>query len=134
MMAEFTQPVDLLAGPLWVSALFKLAAEHFIWYHRSHHIIMDGFSGGIMARRVASLYTALVEKRPVSDDDALESLSVLFEEDKAYRNSSRYLRDREYWMQRFANQTQPRQSCHPTLTGNRQPDAAEFIPLSRQRG
>jgi amino acid adenylation domain-containing protein len=107
MMAEFTQPVDLLTGPLWVSALFKLAAEHFIWYHRSHHIIMDGFSGGIMARRVASLYTALVEKRPVSDDDALEPLSVLFEEDKAYRNSPRYQRDREHWLQRLVNRPSP---------------------------
>jgi nonribosomal peptide synthetase DhbF len=107
MMAELTRPVELLAGPLWVSTLFKLAAEHFIWYHRSHHIILDGFSGGLIARRVASLYTALAEKRPVADDDAFGPLSLLLEQEKAYRNSPRYQRDREYWMQRFADRPEP---------------------------
>jgi nonribosomal peptide synthetase DhbF len=107
MRAEFTRPVDLLTSTLWQCALFKLAAEHFIWYHRSHHIIMDGFSGGLIARRVASLYTALVEKRPVADDDAFGPLSLLLEEEKAYRSSTRFTRDREYWMQRFADRPKP---------------------------
>ena len=107
MMAECTQPVDLLTGTLWQCALFKLAPEHFIWYHRSHHIIMDGFAGGLIARRVASLYSALVEKRPASDEDGFGSLSTLLEEEKAYRSSPRFIRDREYWMGRFADRPKP---------------------------
>src|SRR6267378_4249031 len=47
MMAELVRPVDLLTGPLWVCALFKAAPEHYFWYHRSHHIVMDGFTGGL---------------------------------------------------------------------------------------
>jgi amino acid adenylation domain-containing protein len=107
MKAECAKPVDLLVGPLWVSALFKLTPEHFIWYHCCHHIILDGFSGGLMTRRVASLYNALVEKRSASDDDAFGSLKILFEEEKAYRSSTRFTRDREYWMQRFADRPKP---------------------------
>ena len=63
MMAELTRPVDLLTGPLWVCALFKAAADRYFWYHRSHHIVMDGFTGGLFARRVAGIYSALVEGR-----------------------------------------------------------------------
>ena len=107
MMAELTRPVDLLASPLWVSALFKIAPAHFIWYHRSHHIIMDGFTAGLFARRVASVYTALADGHPVPEDDALGPLSLLIEEESAYRNSERFMRDRDYWMSRFADRPEP---------------------------
>ena len=63
MVAELTRPVDLLTGPLWVCALFKAAPNHYFWYHRSHHIVMDGFTGGLFARRVAEIYTAFAEGR-----------------------------------------------------------------------
>jgi len=103
MMAELTRPVDLLTGTLWKSALFKVAADRFVWYHRSHHIIMDGFTAGLFTRRVAHIYTALVEGRSPSDDDAFSSLSLLIEEEAAYRSSDRFTRDREYWLGRFAD-------------------------------
>ncbi|WP_374090326.1 non-ribosomal peptide synthase/polyketide synthase [Methylomicrobium lacus] len=107
MMAELTRPVDLLTGTLWTSALFKIASDRFVWYHRSHHIIMDGFTAGLFTRRVASLYTALVEGRSPSDDDAFAPLSLLIEEDAAYRNSERFIRDRDYWMKRLADKPEP---------------------------
>src|SRR5579859_243839 len=49
MMAELGRPIDLVTSPLWASALFKAAPDHFFWYHRSHHIVMDGFTGGLFA-------------------------------------------------------------------------------------
>lgn len=103
MMAELTQPVDLLTGTFWKSALFKVAADHFIWYHRGHHIVMDGFSGGLFARRVANIYSALAEGSLPCSDDVFGPLTLLLEEEAAYRSSARFARDREYWMGRFAD-------------------------------
>ena len=102
MMDELTRPVDLLAGPLWTSALFKAAPDRFFWYHRGHHIVMDGYAGGLFARRVATIYTALAEGRPV-EKSPFGSLALLLEEEAAYRGSQRFVRDRQYWMERFAD-------------------------------
>ena len=107
MMAELTRPVDLLTSPLWVSALFKLAPDRFVWYHRGHHIIMDGFAGGLFTRRVANIYTALVQGCPPSEIDAFGPLSLLIDEEAAYRHSQRFTRDREYWLGRFADRPEP---------------------------
>jgi nonribosomal peptide synthetase DhbF len=84
MMAELNRPIDLVTSPLWTSALFKAAPDHFFWYHRSHHIIMDGFTGGLFARRVASFYNALVEGR-APEACPFGPLSSLLEEEEAYR-------------------------------------------------
>src|ERR1700726_4344554 len=102
MMAELTRPVDLLTGPLWVCALFKAAPDRYFWYHRGHHIVMDGFTGGLFARRVAEIYTALAERRS-PEDGTFRPLLVLLEEEAAYRNSERIARDRQYWLKHFAH-------------------------------
>src|ERR1700716_1277512 len=102
MMAELTRPVDLLTGPLWVCALFKAAPEQYFWYHRGHHIIMDGFSGGLLARGAAEIYTAFAEGRS-PDEDRFGPLEFLLEEETTYRSSERFARDRHYWLTRFAD-------------------------------
>ncbi|WP_323043560.1 condensation domain-containing protein, partial [Paraburkholderia sp.] len=102
MMAELTRPVDLLTGALWACALFKAAPERYFWYHRSHHIVMDGFTGGLFARRVAEIYTALAEGRS-PEGGTFRPLMLLLEEETAYRNSERFARDRQYWLKHFAD-------------------------------
>jgi nonribosomal peptide synthetase DhbF len=102
MMAELTRPVDLLTGPLWVCALFKAAPDHYFWYHRSHHIVMDGFTGGLFARRVAEIYTALAEGRS-PEGGTFGPLELLLEEETTYRSSERFVRDRQYWLKHFAD-------------------------------
>ena len=61
MMDELKRPVDLANDPLWVSALLKAADDRYVWYHRAHHISCDGYGGGLVARRLAELYTAYAE-------------------------------------------------------------------------
>src|SRR5262245_39842938 len=102
MMEELTRPIDLAADPLWVSALLKAADDRYFWYHRAHHTVCDGYGGGLVARRLAELYTAYAEGR-----EAASNLFCTVEEvvaaEAAYRNSRRFERDREYWLQRLAH-------------------------------
>lgn len=107
MAADYSQKQDLSRGQLWLCALLRLAPDHHIWYHRAHHIVLDGYGGGLMARRVADLYKALSHGQPLPEASAFAPLSVLLDEDRNYRASERLLRDRNYWMEHFHDQPAP---------------------------
>ena len=106
MKADLAKPVDLLRGPLFRFALFKAAPARFFWYQRYHHILMDGFGLALFKRRVADIYTALVNKLPCSGNP-FGSLAVLLEEDASYRASERFARDRRYWLECLADRPEP---------------------------
>ena len=107
MQADFTRKDDLARDQLWMSALIRLADDHHVWYHRSHHIVLDGFGGGLIARRFADVYSARIAGTEVPEASRLAPISQLMEEDKAYRESGRYPRDRQYWTERFADAPDP---------------------------
>jgi enterobactin synthetase component F len=101
MVDELTCPIDLANDPLWVSALFKAADDRYFFYHRAHHIALDGYGGGMVARRLAELYTAYAQgKEPVPNDFC--TVEATLEAETSYRNSDRFRRDREYWHQQLS--------------------------------
>src|SRR5260370_370017 len=102
MMDELRRPIDLANDPLWVSALLKAADDRYFWYHRAHHIACDGYGGGLVARRLAEVYTAYAEGRePVPN--ILCTVEEVVEAETSYRNSRRFQRDRDYWLQQLAH-------------------------------
>ncbi|MCF7221619.1 amino acid adenylation domain-containing protein [Marilutibacter chinensis] len=101
MRAELVRPVDLARDPLWVAALFKAAEDRYFWYQRAHHVVYDGYSGGMVVRRVAQLYSAYVAGRE-PEPCGFGSLAALVEAEAAYRESKRFQRDREYWLEQLA--------------------------------
>ncbi|EJL78409.1 amino acid adenylation enzyme/thioester reductase family protein [Variovorax sp. CF313] len=107
MHADFSRNIDLAEGPLWLSALIRIAPERHIWYHRSHHIVLDGFGGGLIARRFADIYSARIAGTDVPEASRLAPISQLAEEEKAYRESGRFPRDRQYWTERFGDAPDP---------------------------
>ncbi|AVS76075.1 non-ribosomal peptide synthetase [Paracidovorax cattleyae] len=107
MADESSRRMDVEREPLWSSAVLRIAPDHHIWYQRGHHYAFDGFAAVILARRVADLYTALVNGTAAPADSELRPLSVLIEEDQAYRDSARAMKDREYWMERMRDRPEP---------------------------
>jgi amino acid adenylation domain-containing protein/non-ribosomal peptide synthase protein (TIGR01720 family) len=95
MRADLACAVDLRKDRLFAYALFRLSSDRYFWYSRNHHLCNDGFGGLLVAQQVAAVYSALMKggKPP----EALPPYSELLEEEERYRNSSQYLRDREYW-------------------------------------
>ncbi|HWQ42482.1 MAG TPA: amino acid adenylation domain-containing protein [Desulfosporosinus sp.] len=103
MKDDLSHPIDLRVDPLFCQALFKVAANRSFWYQRIHHIVMDGFGFSLIAQRVASIYTALIKKRSY-DEGAFKPLSLVLEEDSSYRSSEKFEHDRQFWLERFADQ------------------------------
>jgi nonribosomal peptide synthetase DhbF len=106
MREELATPVDLTRGPLFCQALFKIAPDRFLWYQRVHHIVVDGFSMSLIARRVAKTYTGLVEGTP-RRGPAFGPLNTLLSHDADYLDSGQRARDREFWKDRLADRQDP---------------------------
>jgi nonribosomal peptide synthetase MxcG len=100
--ADLATVVDLENGPLFAHALFVLAADSFLWYHRAHHIALDGYGFSLVARRVAQLYTAAITGRP-DGNRPLGRLREAVEDDVAYQRSARRDDDGDFWRARFAD-------------------------------
>ncbi|SFS42490.1 non-ribosomal peptide synthetase [Saccharopolyspora flava] len=103
---DLATPVDFDAGPLFSHALLSLGAEHHIWFLRAHHILLDGYSYKMVARRLADTYTALAEGRE-PEPARFESVHRLQEDEAAYLASERSERDRAHWAEQLAGLPEP---------------------------
>lgn len=106
MMTDVVAPLDLERDPLWKSALLKVGSDHFFWHHRSHHIVSDGYTGGLISPRLAEIYNAeLASEEPPPATFA--PLRTLNEHEAAYRESKAFSRDRQYWLDRLTDLPDP---------------------------
>ena len=97
MCADLQRQTDLLRDPLFAFALFKAKADRFLWYARYHHIVIDGLSASLIARRVADVYTALAGGLRL-EASTVGPLAAIVAEDAAYRASDDFARDRQFWI------------------------------------
>ncbi|MFB7933900.1 amino acid adenylation domain-containing protein [Streptomyces sp. NPDC056039] len=102
MDQDMARPVDLTRDPLFGHALLRIAPEEYLWYHRVHHIALDGFGLSLVARRIAEVYTALVAGEPPGDS-GFGTLASVRDEERAYRSSPRFAQDRAHWTDRYAD-------------------------------
>ncbi|MEU6990937.1 amino acid adenylation domain-containing protein [Streptomyces sp. NPDC046465] len=100
------RPMDLAEDRLFEYALLRLAADRFYWYQGYHHAVMDAFGSLLITRRVADVYTALVQGGPVPPSP-FGSPSDLLAAEQDYRDSERFAEDRAYWTEHFADHPEP---------------------------
>ena len=101
MRAEYSRPLNMVTDRLIRLAVLQLSDDHWYFYLRAHHIVLDGFSAMNYLGRLAEHYTAAVNgtraaRLKVSD------LRSLVESEFEYRESTRFQSDREHWAQRVA--------------------------------
>ncbi|MCD9877249.1 amino acid adenylation domain-containing protein [Streptomyces sp. NR30] len=121
MRAEMTRSFDLTTGPLFTWALLKISDRRYFWYQRCHHIVMDGYSCGLVAQRVAEVYTALTRSEPCRET-RFKSLTRLLDEEREYRSSPQLEHDRAFWSR------QPAADAAPLLPAGRSAAPAD-VPL-----
>jgi enterobactin synthetase component F len=106
MRADLAHPVDLRADLVFCHALFPIGPELFLWYHRVHHIALDGYGLSLFARRVAEVYTALVEDRE-PPACGFAPLRGVVDADQSYVDSPKYLAARDYWVAKASGRPAP---------------------------
>ncbi|MFF3739348.1 amino acid adenylation domain-containing protein [Streptomyces sp. NPDC002566] len=100
MRQDLLVPPDLTAGTLR-SVLLRLGPEHLLFYIRVNHILVDGFSRVLIYNRLAALYAdpeaegAFPDPRTLTDDEA------------AYAETPKYLKEQAFWRGRFEEQPEP---------------------------
>jgi len=63
---ELKRPFDLQAGPLYRFLLLKCAPDRHVFLLAFHHIIADFLSIGVFLDELSSIYTALLDDKPVN--------------------------------------------------------------------
>jgi amino acid adenylation domain-containing protein len=58
---EYLEPFDLNKGPLLRAKLLRLSADHHWLLLAIHHIVIDGWSMGILIHELSTLYSAIVQ-------------------------------------------------------------------------
>ncbi|WP_233601911.1 non-ribosomal peptide synthetase [Corallococcus sp. CA047B] len=61
---EAGTPFDLAQGPLMRARLLRLSAHQHVLLLNLHHVVSDGWSGGVLVREVSALYEAFRQGRP----------------------------------------------------------------------
>lgn len=126
MEHDLAQAIDLSRGPLFTEALFKLAADRYYWYQRIHHIAIDGFGVSLLLQKVSEVYTGLTGGG-TSGIGAFGRFRAILEEDASYRMSQQLGSDRQFWLQRFADEPEV-----VSLGGQAQRSARSFLRRSAQ--
>ncbi|MEV7550501.1 amino acid adenylation domain-containing protein [Amycolatopsis sp. NPDC089917] len=99
--------------PLFAHLVLRVS-ESRVWFTQlGHHLVFDGYTAAMLARRTAARYTAAMLARrtaarytaSVQGEDVPPSTFARFadlvEADREYRESERFEQDREYWRERF---------------------------------
>ncbi len=95
-------------------AILQIADDRYLWYTRIHHVALDGYAAMTMLNRAAALYTAAHEQRE-PDSARAADLRTLYDWDRDYHGSTRYVSDRDYWLERVAGLEDGSTSRNATL-------------------
>ncbi len=106
MREELATAAGPAHGSLSAQALFRVGEDRHLWYHRAHHLLLDGTGLWLFQRRADAVLRALRAGTPVPDDPA-DPLSRLWREEADYRESERYAADRAHWQRVMADRPVP---------------------------
>ncbi|KLL97075.1 hypothetical protein NJ76_10145 [Rhodococcus sp. IITR03] len=96
MRAEYRTPLDMLEDRLIVCAVLRIADDRHFVYTRIHHIALDGYGATTFDTRTAERYSAAVQHREPARFD-VSPLPEIVEDEQRYRDSARFVSDRDYW-------------------------------------
>ncbi|MBK5418651.1 condensation domain-containing protein [Pseudomonas sp. TH31] len=99
LRAAFRQPFESLTGQLWEARLVRCGPDRHYWLNRYHHLVTDGIGVALIGHAVGAVYNALL----AGNDEVAPGQSYLafLDDDRAYLQSSRYERDRQFWQDTY---------------------------------
>ncbi|GHH01359.1 AMP-binding protein [Amycolatopsis oliviviridis] len=111
------QPFDLERDVLLRLGVVRLAAARSLVVITYHHLVSDGYgAGGLLSRRLADVYTAMVRGTRVPDLPQPWTAEPFAAEAAAYRASPAFAEDTEFWRTYLAGAPAPARIPPPALS------------------
>lgn len=101
---EATAPFDLAKGPLLRTRVVRLSNDHHVVIWNAHHIVCDGWSGGVLVAELAKVYSALKQGGHPELDEPVpfrDYAAVVQQENPSTRNAI------EYWCRQLTDVPPP---------------------------
>lgn len=102
MQQDMSGDLRVLSGaPLYHHSLLRLSDDHWYWYQRYHHLVVDGFSFTALTRRIANLYSAW-QRDEAPEPTPFTPFSEVVDEYLRYQQSTGWQRDAQFWREKGA--------------------------------
>lgn len=89
-------------GELCENVMLKLADDDFIWYAKCHHTISDGWTCALLVRDLDNCYQQVLTGIE-SDQPTPPSYLEYIEDEKKYKSSKRFQKNRDFWLENMQN-------------------------------
>ncbi|WP_061709486.1 enterobactin non-ribosomal peptide synthetase EntF [Pseudenterobacter timonensis] len=97
MEADLSQNLRVDSGePLACHLLLQVGEQHWYWYQRYHHLVVDGFSFPAITRQIAAIYSAWRHHLP-TPASPFTPFAEVADEYQRYRDSDAWHRDAAFW-------------------------------------
>jgi amino acid adenylation domain-containing protein/non-ribosomal peptide synthase protein (TIGR01720 family) len=106
MKQAFIKPFQLYNNYLFQFALLKTSDECYYWFNKYHHLIVDGWTRALIARRVASAYNAILAG-PANDDSRRYSYLDFIQANQTYLKSEKFIQHKRYWLEKYQHLPEP---------------------------
>ncbi|MFI1381976.1 amino acid adenylation domain-containing protein [Embleya sp. NPDC020886] len=104
------QPFDLARDLLFRLGVIELGPARSLVVIAYHHLISDGFgAGGLLSRRLAEVYTALVRGAEIAEPPHPWDVESFSAETDRYRDSPKFAEDTAFWREYLADAPPPAQ-------------------------
>jgi amino acid adenylation domain-containing protein/non-ribosomal peptide synthase protein (TIGR01720 family) len=100
MDSVIRKPFNLLNGPLYYFALYKITENESGYIAVFHHIISDGWSINILTNQLCDYYVKIMNNEDI-DDELKPSYLNYIESEERYLSSDRFIRNKQYWNDKF---------------------------------
>jgi L-arginine---[L-arginyl-carrier protein] ligase len=90
-------------SPLQAQIIIRLTPaghepQHWLWFQKFHHLMLDGFSFTALTRRISTLYKQLYQQQTLTRSPFTPVQQVV-DEYRQYHNSPEWQQDRDFWLQ-----------------------------------
>ena len=101
---ETSEAFDLVAGPLLRVRIVRMSPEHHVVIWTAHHVVCDGWSGGLIISELAKIYSALKQGKQPDLEEPVPFREYALASRKWDRKSSESV---TYWCEQFATLPPP---------------------------
>ncbi len=92
--------LKLYENRLYYFAIVHIDNNEYAYYIKYHHIIADGWSSELLISEIHDSYLRILQQIEVENAEQI-SYYEFYERDKKYVESSRFSKDREFWINRL---------------------------------